>query len=58
MCKMTPNLSLPPLFASSYCQGFLASKMSNMDISYGKSKPLACLFSNPGEGKHSYNPFL
>lgn len=58
MCKTTPNSSLSPLFASFYCQGFLTNKVSNMNISCGKSKPPAHLFISPGEGRHSYNPFL
>lgn len=55
MCKMTPDLS--PLSASFCCQGFLANKVSTMNISCGKSKP-AHFFISPGEGKHIYNAFL
>lgn len=55
---MTPNSSVSPLFASFYCQGFLANKISNVTISCSKSKPLAYLFISPGEGQHTYNAFL
>lgn len=58
MCKMTPNSSVSPLFASFYCQGFLANKISNVTISCSKSKPLVYLFISPGEGQHTYNAFL
>lgn len=37
---------------------FLANQVSNMNVSYGKSKPPAHLFVNPHEVNDAYSPFL